>query len=193
ETSSSVMLVSTVESTTPAPTILTALTGSTTQPVTGTTPKQCEEMQAIDGNVSKQITTSSDKLPKSENTKFEPTSTEGVSFDAQNPRPTITVHFGRFATIRSIRLPRNKTRNGNVKQFQVTLYSPDESKINDKPILSNPTSEQDESKPAELNSNQIPADKLVSSLDITIVDTTNGEYPKGVILDIQACTQVVTG
>ncbi|CAF4403685.1 unnamed protein product, partial [Rotaria sordida] len=41
-------------------------------------------------------------------------------------------------------------------------------------------------------SNQIPADKLVSSLDITIVDTTNGEYPKGVILDIQACTQVVT-
>ncbi|CAF4375825.1 unnamed protein product, partial [Rotaria sordida] len=68
----------------------------------------------------------------------------------------------------------------------------DESKINDKPIFSNPSSEQDESKPAELNSNQIPADRLVSRLDITIVDTTDGQYPKGVILDIQACTEVVT-
>ncbi|CAF4287354.1 unnamed protein product, partial [Rotaria sordida] len=56
----------------------------------------------------------------------------------------------------------------------------------------NPSSEQDESKPAELNSNQIPADRLVSRLDITIVDTTDGQYPKGVILDIQACTEVVT-
>ncbi|CAF4327154.1 unnamed protein product, partial [Rotaria sordida] len=123
ETSSSVMLVSTVESTTPAPTILTTLTGSTTQPVTGTTPKQCEEMQAIDENVSKQITTSSDKLPKSESIKFQPTSTEGVSFDKDNSRPTITVHLGRNATIRSIRLPRKKALNGNVKQFAVTFYS----------------------------------------------------------------------
>ncbi|CAF4383733.1 unnamed protein product, partial [Rotaria sordida] len=149
----------------PAPTILTTLTGSTTQPVTGTTPKQCEEMQAIDENVSKQITTSSDKLPKSESIKFQPTSTEGVSFDKDNSRPTITVHLGRNATIRSIRLPRKKALNGNVKQFAVTFYSLDESKINDKPIFSNPSSEQDESKPAELNSNQIPADRLVSRLD----------------------------
>ncbi|CAF4351934.1 unnamed protein product, partial [Rotaria sordida] len=56
----------------------------------------------------------------------------------------------------------------------------------------NPSSEQDESKPAELNSNQIPADRLVSRLDITIVDTIDSQYPKGVVLDIQACTEIIT-
>ncbi|CAF4195609.1 unnamed protein product, partial [Rotaria sordida] len=83
------MLLSTIEGSTPAPTSLTTLTGSTTQPVSGTTPKECEEMQAVDENVSRKITTSPNPLPKGENIKFLPTS-QGVSFDENDRTPTIT-------------------------------------------------------------------------------------------------------
>ncbi|CAF4132179.1 unnamed protein product, partial [Rotaria sp. Silwood1] len=49
------------------------------------------------------------------------------------------------------------------------------------------------SKPAKLDSTQIPSDERVSRIDITIVRTTDDESPKGVVLDIRACTEVGTG
>ncbi|CAF1475341.1 unnamed protein product, partial [Rotaria sordida] len=192
ETSSGAMLVSTIEGSTPAPTSLTTLTGSTIQPVSGTTPKECEEMQAIDENVSKKITTSSNTLPRSENIKFLPTSPEGVSFDENDRTPTITVNFDKPTNVRSVTLPHNNRVNGNVEQFEVTFYSPDEKKINDNPILSNRSPKEDRSKPAELNSTQIPSDRPVSRLEITIVKTTDSTSPKGVVLDIKACTEAIT-
>ncbi|CAF3383942.1 unnamed protein product [Rotaria sp. Silwood2] len=48
ETSSGLTSVSTVEGSTPSYTVITTLTGSTTEAVSGTTTKICEEMQAVD-------------------------------------------------------------------------------------------------------------------------------------------------
>jgi hypothetical protein len=44
-----------------------------------------------------------------------------------------------------------------------------------------------------LDSTQTPSNTPVSRLEITIVSTTDGESPKGVVLDIQACTKPATG
>ncbi|CAF4984223.1 unnamed protein product, partial [Rotaria sp. Silwood1] len=53
-----------------------------------------------------------------------------------NLKPTITVQFDKPAEVHSLTLPRDKTPNGNVQQFEVTFYSPHGNKINDIPILS---------------------------------------------------------
>ncbi|CAF5163312.1 unnamed protein product, partial [Rotaria sp. Silwood1] len=124
------------------------------------------------------------ELPKDENLKFQPTSPEGVSFDENNLKPTITVQFDKPAEVHSLTLPRDKTPNGNVQQFEVTFYSPYGNKINDIPILSDSSPKEDKSKPAKLDSTQIPSDERVSRIDITIVRTTDDESPKGVVLDI---------
>ena len=187
------MLISSTQGSTPAPTILTTLTSSTSQPVSETTPKECEEMQAVDENVSKNIIVTPNTLSEGENIKFQPTSLQGVSFGEDNRKPRITVRFGKPARVRSVTLPRDKIADGNVEQFEVTLYSPDEKQINDKPILSSTSPKDDNSKPAEVTARQILSDRLVSYLDITIVSTTNNESPKSVVLDIQACTEIITG
>ncbi|CAF1558498.1 unnamed protein product, partial [Adineta ricciae] len=184
---------STVEGSTSTYTVVTTGTGSTTQAVSGTTTMICEEMQAVDEAVSKKITVKPKELPKDENLKFQPTSPEGVSFDENNLKPTITVQFDKPAEVHSLTLPRDKTPNGNVQQFEVTFYSPYGNKINDIPILSDSSPKEDKSKPAKLDSTQIPSDERVSRIDITIVRTTDDESPKGVVLDIRACTEVGTG
>ncbi|CAM4824262.1 unnamed protein product [Rotaria magnacalcarata] len=166
--------------------------GSTTEAVSGTTTKTCQEMQAVDEAVSKNIIVTPNPLPIGENIKFQPTSQQGVSFGGNDRTPTITVNFGKPAEVHSVTLPRNQTPNGNVQQFEVTFYSPDGNKINDKPILSNSSPNKDKTKPAELDSSQIPSNTPVSRVDITIVSTTDGESPKGVVLDIIACAEVTT-
>ncbi|CAF4814489.1 unnamed protein product, partial [Rotaria sp. Silwood2] len=93
ETSSGLTSVSTVEGSTPSYTVLTTLIGSTTEAVSGTTTKICEEMQAVDEAVSKKITVKPNELPRGENIKFQPTSQQGVSFDKNDLKPIITVHF----------------------------------------------------------------------------------------------------
>ncbi|CAF4861537.1 unnamed protein product, partial [Rotaria sp. Silwood2] len=40
-------------------------------------------------------------------------------------KPIITVHFDKPAPVQSVTLPRDKTPNGNVEQFEVIFYSPD--------------------------------------------------------------------
>ncbi|CAF2527114.1 unnamed protein product [Rotaria sp. Silwood2] len=192
ETSSGLTSVSTVEGSTPSYTVLTTLIGSTTEAVSGTTTKICEEMQAVDEAVSKKITVKPNELPRGENIKFQPTSQQGVSFDKNDLKPIITVHFDKPAPVQSVTLPRDKTPNGNVEQFEVTFYSPDGNKINDIPILSNSSPKEDKSKPAELNSTQIPSNTPVSRIEITIIHTTDDESPKGVVLDIKACAEVTT-
>jgi hypothetical protein len=168
--------------------------GSTTEFVSGiTTTKRCEEMQAVDEKVSKQITATPNDLPKGENIEFQPTSTRGVSFPKDEQTPTITVNFGKPAEVQSVTIPRDKTPNANVQQFEVTFYSPDGKKINDKPILTNSSPIDDTKKPAHLDSTQTPSNTPVSRIEITVVHTTDGESPKGVILDIKACTESTTG
>ncbi len=150
-------------------------------------------MQAVDETVSKQITVTPNELPKGENIEFQVTSTRGVSFPKDDRTPTIVVQFGTPAEVQSVTIPRDKTPNANVQQFEVTFYGPDGEKINDKPILSNSSPKDDTKKPARLDSTQIPSTTPVSRLEITIVRTTDGESPKGVVLDIQACTEMTTG
>ena len=193
QTSSGRTSVTTVEGSTHALTGQTTLTGSTTQAVSRTTTNRCEEMQAVDEAVSKLITVKPNELPIGENINFQPTSEQGVSFDDNDRTPTITVYFGKPAEVHSVTIPRDKTPNGNVQQFEVTFYSPDGNKINDEPILSNSSPKEDKSKPAELDSTQVPSNTPVSRLEITIVSTTDGESPKGVVLDIKACTEATTG
>ena len=66
----------------------TLSSGSTlsTAAATGTTTKRCDEMQAVDESTSKKITVSPTDVPEEQKAKFQPTSTEGVSF------PKETVH-----------------------------------------------------------------------------------------------------
>jgi hypothetical protein len=158
-----------------------------------TSTKTCEVMQAIDESISKQITVTPVGLPKGANIEFQPTSTSGVSFPEEDQTPTITVNFGKPAEVHSVTIPRDKTPNANVQQFEVTFYSPDGKKVNDKPVLTNSSPPDDKTKPAQLDSTQIPSNTPVSRIDITIVHTTDNETPKGVVLNIIACTEITTG
>lgn len=172
---------------------VTGMTGISTEEHTGSTTKRCEEMQAVDAAVSSKITVSPNDLPKGENLKFQPTSTEGVSFDDNDRKPTITVSFEKPAQVQSVTLPRDKTPNANVQQFEVTFYSPDGKKTTDQPILSELSPTDDKSKPAKVDFSQIPSHTPVSRVEITVVRTTDDEAPKGVVLDIKACVEATTG
>ena len=171
-------------------TTLTTPSGQTTQSTTGTTPKKCDEMPAIDEQTARHITVSPTDLPESQKVSFQPTSPNGVSFPSDETTPTITVNFGKPAEVQSVVLPRDKTPNANVEQFEVTFYSPDGQKINQQPVKSTVSPSTDNKTPASLNPQDIPSDKPVSRLDIKVLSTTDGQSPKGVILDIKACTEI---
>jgi len=175
------------------PASLSNSVGSTTAALETTTTPECEEMQAVDEAVSKQITVTPNELPQGANIDFQPTSKQGVSFPENDTTPTITVHFGKPAQVRSVTIPRDVTQNANVQQFEVTFYTPDGKKVNSQPILSNTSPKDDKYLPAGLDSSQIPSNTPVSRLEVTVLNTTNGQSPKGVVLDIQACTQARAG
>jgi hypothetical protein len=167
-------------------------TGFTSQTVTVTTTKRCEEMQAIDENVSKNIVVLPNPLPQGDNIDFQITSTKGVSFPDNDRKPTIVVQFGQPAEVQSVTISRDKTNGANVLQFEAVFYSPNGNKINDIPIESNLSPEGDKTTPAHLDSTQIPSNSNVSRIDITVTKTTNDESPKGVVLDVKACTKART-
>ena len=171
-------------------TTLPGQTTHTTLSTTGTTTKKCDEMPAIDEETARLITVSPTDLPESEKVSFQPTSPNGVSFPSDETAPTITVNFGKPAEVQSVVLPRDKTPNANVEQFEVTFYSPDGQKINEQPVKSTVSPADDTKTPASLNPSDIPSDKSVSRIDIKIMNTTDGQSPKGVILDIKACTEI---
>jgi len=150
-------------------------------------------MQAVDEVISKQITVTPTDVPQNEKPEFQPTSNQGVSFPENEKTPSITVHFGQPAQVQSITIPLDKTPGANVQQFEVTFYSPNGKKVNDKPIPSTSSPTNDNNKPAHLGYGQIASDTPVSQIEITIIQTYNGESPKGVILDIKACTEITTG
>jgi hypothetical protein len=158
----------------------------------GSTTKRCEEMQAVNNFVSEHIIVSPTDIPKEDKIDFQPTSQKGVSFPKDEKTPTLTVTFGTPAEVQSVTIPRDKTPNANVQQFEVTFYSPDGNKINSVPITSNNSPKDDTTKPAHLDYSQIPANALVSHLNITVLSTADDQSPKGVILDIKACTEPFT-
>jgi hypothetical protein len=92
-----------------------------------------------------------------------------------------------------VKIPLHKTPGANVEQFEVTFYSPNGNKINDQPISSTPTGKSDKNQPAHLDSTQIPSNTPVSQLDIKVIKTTDKQSPKGVVLEINACTDSSTG
>jgi hypothetical protein len=150
-------------------------------------------MQAVDEAVSKQITVTPNELPQGANIDFQLTSKQGVSFPNNDTTPTITVHFRKTAKVRSVIIPRDTTQNANVQQFEVTFYTLDGKKVNSQPILSNTSPKDDKYLPAGLDSTQTPSNTPVSRLEITVLSTTDGQSPKGVVLDIQACTEARPG
>jgi hypothetical protein len=150
-------------------------------------------MQAVDEETSKHITVTPSEIPEAQKILFQPTSTQGVSFPENETKPTMIVHFGQPAEVQSVSIPRDKTPGANVQQFEVTFYSPDKNKINDQPILSSSSVPADTNKPAHLGSAKIPSNTLVSRVEITVVQTTDTKSPKGVILDIKACTEIAPG
>jgi hypothetical protein len=149
-------------------------------------------MQAVDEAVSKKITVTPNELPAGENTQFQPTSDQGVSFDETDSTPTISVHFDKPAEVHSVTIPRGTIPGANVQQFQVTFYAPDDTPINHTPILSSSSPQGDQSSPAQVDSSQVPSDQKISRIDITILHTTDNKSPKGVVLDIQACTEATS-
>ena len=150
-------------------------------------------MQAVDEETSKKIVVKPVDVPEKERQEFQPTSTKGVSFPEYEKTPTIIVKFDKPAEVQSVTLPRDKTPNANVERFEVTFYAPDGSKINDRPIPSSSSPKDDKTKPATLDSTQIPSDQRVSRVEITIISTTNEQSPKGVTLDIKACVETQAG
>ena len=144
-------------------------------------------MQAVNEETSKKIIVTPIDVPQKDKPEFQPTSDKGVSFPPYDKKPTITVTFETPAEVQSVTIPRDKTPNANVERFEVTFYAPDGSKINDKPIQSSNSPKDDDKKPASLDSTQIPSDRKVSRVEITIISTTNGQAPRSVILDIKAC------
>ena len=183
----------TTENTASLPSFLSTITGSTTGSSIITTTKRCEEMQAVDDNVSKNIIVQPYPLATGENVEFQVRSTKGVSFPDNDTKPTIIVKFGQPADIQSVSIPRDKTSGANVLQFEVIFYSADNKKINEIPVESNLSPEEDNTKPAQLHSTQIPSNTQVSRVDIIVLATINDESPKGVVLDIKACTQATSG
>jgi hypothetical protein len=164
----------------------------TTGATSFTTTKHCEKMQAIDENVSKNIVVLPNPLPPGDNIDFQITSPKGVSFPDNDRKPTIVVKFGQPAEVQSVTIPRDKTNGANVLQFKVVFYSPNGNKINEIPIESNLSPEGDNTTPAHLDSTQIPSSSNVSRIDITVTKTINDESPKGVVLDVNACTKART-
>mgnify|MGYP001039038404 FL=1 len=164
---------------------------TTTTPLPTTTNK-CDEMPAIDEQIARHIIVSPTDLSESEKVSFQPTSPNGVSFPSDETTPTITVNFGKPAEVQSVVLPRDKTPNANVEQFEVTFYSTDGQKINQQPVKSAVSPSTDNKTPASLNPQDIPSDKPVSRLDIKVLSTTDDQSPKGVILDIKACTESIS-
>jgi hypothetical protein len=160
---------------------------------TAVTTQRCEEMQAVDKFVSEHIIVSPTEIPNEEKIDFQPTSQNGVSFPEDDKTPTLTVSFGKPAEVQSVTIPRDKTPNANVERFEVTFYSHNGSAINKVPIQSSTSPKNDQTKPAHVDFTQIPSNALVSHLDITVLRTTDDQSPKGVILDIQACTEPFTG
>jgi hypothetical protein len=150
-------------------------------------------MQAVNEAISKQITVTPTDIPKEEKPEFQPTSTIGVSFPTNELQPVITVHFGKPARVQSVTIPRDTTPGANVEQFEVTLYSPNGDKINDQPIPSSSSPIDNKNKPAHVGYTQIPSNTPVSRVEIFIVHTTDDKSPKGVVLDIKACTEITTG
>jgi hypothetical protein len=149
-------------------------------------------MQAVDENVNKNIVVLPNPLPQGDNIDFQITSPKGVSFPDNDRNPTIVVQFGQPAEVQSLTIPRDKTNGANVLQFQVVFYSPNGNKINEIPIESNLSPEEDKTKPAHLDSTQIPSATHISRIDITVTKTINDDSPKGVVLDVKACTKTRT-
>ena len=150
-------------------------------------------MQAVDEQTSKQIKVTPIDVAQNDKPQFQPTSKQGVSFPNDEKTPTIIVYFGKPAEVQSVTIPLDKTPGANVDQFKVTFYSPNNQTINDKPILSTSSLKDDNKKPAHLRPSDIPSNTPVSRIEITIISTTNNQSPKGVVLDIKACTETTTG
>jgi hypothetical protein len=150
-------------------------------------------MEAVDETTSENIVVTPIDVPQGQKIQFQPTSTQGVSFPETETTPTITVTFGQPADVQSVKIPLHKTPGANVEQFEVTFYSPNGNKINDQPILSIPSGQDNTNQPAHLDSTLIPSNTPVSQLDIKVVKTTDNQSPKGVVLEINACTESFTG
>ena len=82
-------------------------------------------MQAVNEAISKQIVVTPVDVPQQDKPKFQPTSSQGVSFPENETKPTINVIFGKPAEVQSVTIPRDKTPDANVQQFEVTFYAPD--------------------------------------------------------------------
>ena len=188
--SASVSIQTTSAGATPVSTGFTTVSSPSTLTTgvnTGTTTKRCDE------STSKKITVSPADVPESQKPQFQPNSKQGVWFPSDEKTPTITVNFGTPAQVQSITLPRDKTSGANVQQFEVNLYSTNGNKINPTPIPSSSSPKDDKTKPARLDSSQIPSDTPVSRVEIKLLSTTDDQAPKAVILDIKACTEPTTG
>ena len=175
----------------PMSTITTASSSST--PVTGTTTKRCEEMQAVDESTSRNIVVTPIDVPQEQKTAFQPTSTRGVTFTETPNIPTVVVTFGTPAEVQSITIPRDKTPGANTQQFSVVFFAPNGSQINRIPISSTISPINDPSTPAKIDATRIPFTAQVSRLEIQIYSTTDGRSPIAVILDIKACVEPTTG
>ena len=149
-------------------------------------------MEAIDEPTSKKITVTPNELPQDKKADLQPTSKIGVSFAANDKTPTFTVNFEKPAEVQSVIIPRDKTQGANVEQFQVTLFFANGSKVNPTPIQSTDSPKDDKSKPATVDSSKLPSNSLVSKVEVSVVKTTDGESPKGVVLSVKACREPST-
>ena len=164
----------------------------TSATILSTTTKRCEEMQAITKEATEKIVVEPVDLKRTDKYELQPTSVKGVSFPESQRRPTISVNFDSPVEVQSIILSRDGTPDGNVQQFEVNFFSPEGEQINSQPIVSSSSPRNNRTVPARLDFNRIPSQNPVSRIEITIISTTNNQAPKGVVLDVKACTKMTT-
>jgi hypothetical protein len=150
-------------------------------------------MQAVDESISKQITVRPNELPRGENVEFQVTSTRGVSFAESDKTPQITVPLGKPARVQSVTVPRDTIKGANVESFRVTAFGADNKPINSVPAQSSKSPRDDDKKPATVDLTRTLGSNLVSRVVIDIVSTTDNKSPKGVVLDVKACTEITSG
>ena len=183
----------TEESTTSLASLLSTITSSNTGSSNFTTAKQCEETQVIDDVVSTNIIVIPDVINATEKVRFQVTPNGGVSFPQDVLTPTLIVKLDELTEINSISIPRQGSQNTNVEQFQANFYFSNGSLLNERPILSSSSPQQDTTSPARVDSTQIPSNTFITRIELQIISTTDNQSPKSVMLNIISCTQPRTG
>ena len=107
----------------------------------------------------------------------------GVSFPGSGQRHTLIVVFHPPAVLQTISM----SQSSNVKKFEVTFVAVSGKIILEEPVSSSHCGMDRNDPPPQWDNRHLPCNTLVASVNITIVETTDGKAPTNVVLAIKKC------